>query len=338
MTKKQAIQLFSLDNSTLRFHDVPGFQFAAHWHYLPVHYQEAVLLSQALPLVFRRNPAGALELDILLSRKGRHIIQQGQWPINVQPTLLAMYPFTWASIGKKEARLAYYPDAEHFNGPGQKLITSKNKPTQKLRHYLTQLQKVQAAFNATVQVLEELDKHELLTENGNYLLLTKQPEQAVLDQLSPALKKLLQAHINSLQHLTVQTPAASQPKPTEKVDPPVSKEKAKKKKDASKKKAKAADGSKAEKEKKKAKEASGKKKAPAKKKTKAKKESGLESIIHQVCDTFSVNIEELKGRKRSGRLTEARIKLAEESKQSGLLEPMAEWLQRSPATLNSWLR
>lgn len=319
MTKKQAIRIFSLDNSTLRFHDVTGFQFAANWSYLPAHYHEAILLAQVLPLVFRRNPAGTLELGILLTRKGRHIIQQGHWPINIKPTLLSIYPFTWASIGDGQTRLAYYPDAEHFKGKGQKLVTSKKKPTQKLFGYLNQLKKIQSAFSSTANALMELDKHQLLSENGDYLILSQQPEQEVLEQLSPELKKLLQIHINSLKHIapdTVAAAAAIQESP------------AKQKQGATKKKT-AAKSKKTDKE---------KKKSPAKKKAKTKKAGGLEGIINQVCDSFSVEIEELKGRKRSGNLTEARIKLAEESKQSGLLEPMAEWLQRSPSTLNSWLR
>ena len=342
MTKKQAIQIFSLDNNTLKFHDEPGFQFAANWAYLPVHFNEGVLLAQALPLVFRKNSLGMLELGVMLTRKGKPVIQQGRWPINVKPTLLAMYPFTWANVGGNEAQLAYYADAAHFKGPGQKLVTSKKKPTQKLRAFLTQLKKVLNAFNATNKLLQELDQLDILSDNGDYLILNKQPDQSVLEKLSPALKQLLQAHLNSLQHGTPDQAAKpkadasaqeSDQKSSKAETDTVGKEKTKKKKDSTKKKAKAADSDKTAKEKKKAKNPSEKKKTK-----KSAKPKSVDDIINQVCDTFSVDAEALKGRKRSGNLTEARISLAEESQKADILEPMAEWLQRSPATLVSWLR
>ncbi len=344
MTKKQAIQIFSLDNNTLKFHDEPGFQFATNWAYLPVHFNEGVLLAQALPLVFRKNSLGMLELGVMLTRKGQPVIQQGRWPINVKPTLLAMYPFTWANVGGNEAQLAYYADAAHFKGPGQKLVTSKKKPTQKLRAFLTQLKKVLNAFNATNKLLQELDQLDILSENGDYLILNKQPDQSVLEKLSPALKQLLQAHLNSLQHGAPDQAKAKADTSAQESDQKSSKavkadadtagkEKAKKKKDSAKKKTKAADSDKIAKEKKKAKNPSEKKKTK-----KSAKPKSVDDIINQVCDTFSVDAEALKGRKRSGNLTEARISLAEESQKADMLEPMAEWLQRSPATLVSWLR
>ena len=344
MTKKQSLQIFSLDNNTLTFHDEPGFQFAARWPYLPVHFNEGILLAQVLPLVFRKNAQGTLELGIMLTRKGKHVIQQGRWPVNIKPTLLAMYPFTWVNDSDNKAQLAYHSDALHFKGPGQKLVTSKKKPTQKLRSFLTQLKKVASAFNNTRRLLQELDQLDILSENGNYLILNKQPEPAVLDKLSPALKKLLQAHLNSLQHSIQDQPQQKAAAPAHASNQQVNeavkaeaktagKEKTKKKKDSAKKKSKASDGDKAGKEKKKAKSSSERKKIK-----KPVKPTSVEGIIKQICDTYSVDAEALKGRKRSSNLTEARTSLAKESQQADMLEAMAEWLERSPNTLISWLR
>jgi hypothetical protein len=304
MTKKQQIQLFSTDDSSLRFHEESGCHFAAKWPHIPVHIQEAIAFSQVLPLVFRKNAANELELSILLNRKGKPVItDNNQWPIKRVPALLNLYPFSWVTQGE-EKKLAYYADAPHFVGDGQKLITSKKKPTKKLRQYLDALQQTQAAFSATSKILEELNKQDILTESGSYWILSKQPEQTVIDELSPALKKLLQSHVNSLQHLAIQAQKAEKP--------------------AEKKTSKKAD-----------KKATTEKPAKAKK---PKKKDGVQGIIDQVCQSLSVSSDEVKGRKRGEILTQARVQLAEKSKEAGHFDQMAEWLQRSPATLNSWLR
>ncbi len=327
MTKKQQIQLFSTDDSSLRFHEESGCHFAAKWPHIPVHIQEAIAFSQVLPLVFRKNLAGELELSILLNRKGKPVItDDNQWPIKRVPALLGLYPFSWVTQGE-EKKLAYYADAPHFVGDGQKLITSKKKPTKKLRQYLDALQQIQAAFSATSKILEELNKQDILTESGSYWILSKQPEQTVIDELSPALKQLLQSHVNSLQHLAIQAEKPAEKKASKKAD---------KKADADSQSNTDSKAAKAEKSKKSA----SKKAAPAKseKAKKPKKKDGVQGIIDQVCQSFSVSSDEVKGRKRGEILTQARVQLAEKSKEAGHFDQMAEWLQRSPATLNSWLR
>lgn len=333
MTKKQQITLFSTDNSTLRFHDEVGYHFAAKWPHIPVHLQEALAFSQVLPLVFRKNAVGALEVNILLKRKGKSVItEDNQWPINVIPSLLSLYPFSWINQGK-EKNLAYYANAPHFVGAGQKLITSKKKPTKTLRKYLEASKNIQAAFNTTEKILEELDKCDILTANGPYLILSKQPEQAVIDELSPIVKQLLQSHVNSLQYLTTQE---------NKAEKPVKKKKSKKtdkKLNAESKSSSDSKTASVEKSKKSAsKKVATEKPAKAKKSKKKEKKDSVQSIIDQVCQSLSVSSDDIKGRKRGDVLTQARIQLAEKSKEAGHFDQMAEWLQRSPATLNSWLR
>ncbi|WP_169447900.1 SapC family protein [Oceanospirillum maris] len=319
--KNQTIDLFSPDHDHgLRFHEEPDLNFAHQWSSVPVHIKEAVELSKSLPVVFHRNPMGTIEIIALFTAHGDHLIKNGQWSLKQQPNLLRMYPFTWM-LKQRDIKLAYYPQAPHFQGAGQKLLTSKSKPTRKLREVINDLDRAQRLFSVTGQRMMELVRFDLLMPitvaqnitlpQETYLILKEPVAEDIRSQLSPEVAHLLDCHVKSLSLLpaingavitdTSTTANAAAPSKPEKV----------KAKPAKTKKAKAEDIS---------------------------GTVGIDHIIEQACIQFEVSRDDLQSRKRNNTLTQARNNLATEAKAASILKEMAVWLERSPATLNSWLK
>lgn len=326
----QTVEMFSPDHDyDLRFHEEPDLSFASQWTSVPVHIKEAVELSQNLPVVFRRNPTGTIEIIALFTCNGDHLIQKGQWSLKQQPDLLQLYPFSWL-LKRRDIKLAYYPTAPHFQGPGQKLLTSKGKPTRKLNDVIQRLDKAQSFFSLTGQRMMELVRFNLLTPitlaqnitlpQETYLVLKDPLSEEVRSQLSGEVAYLLDCHVKSLALLpaingALAASAEAAPKAAQKKAP--------------------------------AKKAS-EKKTPDKKTEPAKKAepkaaatnnaTGIDDIIDAACSKFEVSRDGLQSRKRNDQLTQARNQLAAESKAANCLKEMATWLERSPATLSSWLK
>ncbi|WP_176330086.1 SapC family protein [Oceanospirillum sanctuarii] len=341
----QTVDLFSPDHDyDLRFHEEPDLSFASQWTSVPVHIKEAVELSQSLPVVFRRNPTGTIEIIALFTCNGEHLIKKGQWSLKQQPDLLDLYPFTWM-LKQRDIKLAYYPQAPHFQGKGQKLLTSKGKPTRKLNDVIKGLDKAQSFFSVTGQRMMELVRFNLLTPitvaqnvtlpQETYLVLKEPVSEEIRSQLSGEVAHLLDCHVKSLALLpaingALTASAEAAPKAAEK------KASAKKAetKEAAEKKAPAKKASE--------KKASEKKTEPVKKAepkaAAANSAAGIDGIIDAACAKFEVSRDDLQSRKRNDLLTQARNQLAAEAKAADSLKEMAAWLERSPATLNSWLK
>lgn len=331
----QTVDLFSPDHDyDLRFHEEPDLSFANQWTSVPVHIKEAVELSQSLPVVFRRNPTGTIEIIALFTCNGEHLIKKGQWSLKQQPDLLQLYPFTWM-LKQRDIKLAYYREAPHFQGKGQKLLTSKGKPTRKLNEVIKGLDKAQSFFSVTGQRMMELVRFNLLTPitvaqnvtlpQETYLVLKEPVSDEISVQLSPEVAHLLDCHVKSLSLLPAINGALSTPV---EAAPKVAKKKSPEKK--------------AEPQKAPAKKAPARKAEPAKKAqpkaAKTNEAAGIDAIIDAACAKFEVSRDDLQSRKRNDLLTQARNQLAAESKASDNLKAMAAWLERSPATLNSWLK
>ncbi|MBB1485877.1 SapC family protein [Oceanospirillum sediminis] len=324
MTKQQTIRVFSLQNdSNIRYQEQKDYPFAARLSSVPVHLQEALKLARYIPVVFRKSSKGRLEIKALLSHKGKPVISpSGQLGLPVCPDYLAMYPFTWA-VEKNIFHLAYHTNAPQFNENGRKLVTSKGKPTQQLNKINNEIHTIQKLFVATENELQKLDKLDILSARGEYLLLTEQPSEEKVKQLSPVLRLLLQNHLHSLQFLN------NQPAPVAKTEQPEKKSNTQEDTKSSKPKKKN--------QKKSDKKGAEKAKKADKKKKSAKKEDLLETLIRQVCEQNEVTIEELQSRKRGKALVKARADLAKVCQQNNKLPELAEKLERSTSTVLGWI-
>lgn len=314
MTKQQTIRIFSTEtDNDIRYQDIEGYTFAANWLTVPVHLQEAIRLAQYLPIVFRKTAKGRLDINAVLSQKDQSVITaSGQLNIPVCPDFLALYPFTWV-IKDNNAHLAYHKNAPHFSDNGPKLVTSKGKPTQKLNSIFRKMQMSHKLFNASEKLLGKLDSLDLLTQHGDYFLLSQQPSDEALKQLPQALKLLLQQHLNSLKYLNM-TFTSSDESST-----PKEKTKKKAKKSAEKSSSKAEKGKKGD------------------KKKKNKETDKLGKQIKKVCEKFSVTPDDLKSRKRGANLISARSELARNCQKSDLLPELARELGRSTSTVLGWI-
>ncbi|MFG1490485.1 SapC family protein, partial [Oceanospirillum sp. HFRX-1_2] len=292
-----------------------------------------------------RNPTGTIEIIALFTCNGEHLIKKGQWSLKQQPDLLQLYPFTWM-LKQRDIKLAYYPQAPHFQGKGQKLLTSKGKPTRKLNDVIKGLDKAQSFFSVTGQRMMELVRFNLLTPitvaqnvtlpQETYLVLKEPLSEETRSQLSGEVAYLLDCHVKSLALLPAINGALM---PSAEAAPKAAEKKAPAKQSETKK---AAD-KKASEKKAPAKKAEPSKKADTAKKAKIAKNTepkaaaansatGIDSIIDAACANFGVSRDDLQSRKRNDLLTQARNQLAAEAKAVESLKEMAAWLERSPAT------
>ncbi|WP_151704843.1 SapC family protein [Nitrincola alkalilacustris] len=300
---EQSVQLFSTDkHADLRFHIETSFNYAREWPSVTIHHREAALLAGDLPLLFLRDGSGRLHLVVLLhDTKSSPINPQGRWVLKYTPAKLRFYPFTWVKQGS-ESKLAVYHNAPHFKGKGEKLVTSRHKPTQRMRSILSHLQPVQAAFDETALLLEELKGLDLLKPMGLTFKAGDKQQQLnalIVDKvlykqhrtISPRLRRLLHLHLQSLSPLMAVLEQNSVPE-----EPTLE--------------AVAASG-----------DMSG----------------AVELLLMDACRKYSVTADELKSRKRHDDINKARQYLAQESESQGILSDMAAHLSRQPATLKRWL-
>ncbi|MDX1398692.1 MAG: hypothetical protein R3204_09215, partial [Oceanospirillum sp.] len=200
------------------------------------------------------------------------------------------------------------------------------------------LDKAQSFFSVTGQRMMELVRFDLLTPvtvaqnvtlpQETYLVVKDAISDEVREQLSPEVAHLLDCHVKSLAQLpaingvAMTAPTATSAKTEAKAES--SKKAAPAKKAAAKKAPAKATAETAEK--------------PKAKQPAAEAAGDIESIIDKACAQFEVSRDDLQSRKRNDLLTQARNQLAAEAKAADSLKAMATWLERSPSTLNSWLK
>ncbi len=285
----------------LKFHVANNFAFAADWLYVPVHYKEASRLARQFPILFYPLPNGrAMPCMLLRSKDKSALSAQMRWQGGPLPDALRLYPFGF-SQQQGSASLSVYPAAPHFVGKGEKIITSRGKPTQRLRGIIKQLEPVQLAFDQTRPIMQELLALNVLQpitltlahRNGRRTRVTLLacPDASVIKTqgLSSAARTLLYLHQQSCKRLfqhaaqsaAPSTPAAAEPAP-----------------------------------------------APA--------NAAIDTLIHKTCERFGVSRDEVCSRKRGAAIKQARAALAAEARDTGQLAELAEQLQRSVDTVKKW--
>lgn len=297
---------------TLRFHKANNFAFAADWLYVPVHHKEANRLARQFPVLFYPLPNGGAMPCMLLKTKDKSALSsQLTWQGRVLPDVMRLYPFGF-SKQKGRTSLAVYPDAPHFSGKGEKIITSKGKPTQRLNGILKQLAPVQKAFEQTLPVMKELLSLNVLKpvtitvtrangETERVTLLACADKSILSNQeLSSAVRTLLYVHQQSCARLFKQSS-------TKGVEQPVTDEQ------------------------------------PAKVTTKKAEKAvpadhvNIQDMIKQACDRFDVSLDDLRSRKRSDAIKRAREALATDASACDCLPELAIQLERSVDTIKKWI-
>lgn len=295
-------------HGALRFHKATDFAFATDWLFVPVHYKEASRLSQSFPVLFYPLPNGGVMPCMLMKAEGKHAISANlAWQGSTVPDVIRLYPFG-VNETKGRSRLAVYPDAPHFEGKGEKIITSKGKPTQKLNRIIKQLSPIQKAFGETRVLMHELNELNVLQPlaytvtlaggERTRLKLLCCPDTAVLKKqsLSARLRTLLYVHQKSCRRMFARAAnTANKTDITEKTQ--VSE-------------------------------------------TAPEPEDGgldLPTLIQNVCGRYDVSLDDLRSRKRSEEIKKAREALAAEANAGDCLKDLAIHLERSVETVKKWL-
>lgn len=292
--ESSSLQLYSPQhqNASLRFHLHESLDVLARWFFLPVHLLEARRLSKQVPILFYKDHQDQISMAALLVNQYGHVVKgPRKCALDYLPVTFRLYPFTWVDRDKA-SHIAIYKDAPHFQGKGEKLFTSKNKPTQRMRTIIHHVGLARTEFQKTQTLFKELEgkvnfKPFVINkvEAGQkqaIAFLQVDFDNSDLSGISPELNRLIRAHVNSLNLIQV--------KETSVVET-----------------------------------------------TSSTSHSTPEQLIVKVCDEFGVSKEELISRKRSDAITHARKELAQRaSQQEGMLELLAERLERTVATLKRW--
>lgn len=282
----------------LKFHVANNFAFAADWLYVPVHAREVSRLAKRFPILFYPLSNGqAMPCMLLKSKENSAFSAHMHWQGGPLPDVLRLYPFGF-SRQQGRTSLSVYPAAPHFVGKGEKILTSRGKPTQRLHGIIKQLAPVQQAFDRTGPVMQELLALKVLQpitftlarRNGQRARITLLacPDTSVIKTpgLSPAARTLLYVHQQSCRRLLQSAAQAS------------------------------ADGQ----------------EAPAV--TSARPD--IEALIQATCERLGVSVEDVRSRKRSEAIKQARAALAAQARDTDQLEALAERLQRSVETVKKW--
>jgi len=294
-------------HGALRFHQASNFAFAAEWLYVPVHLREISRQVPRFPVLFYPLPQGGAMPCMLLTSKDKSALSaQLNWQGGVLPDVMRLYPFGVHRISGGNIPTVY-PDAPHFVGKGEKIITSKGKPTQRLQRIIKQLVPVQQAFDETRSVMKELLALDILQpvtltlshSNGKRrrVTLLACPDRSVLknNTLSPRLRTLLYVHQQSCRRLFDQpVPSTS----TESEDCLVQAE------------------------------------------TDTSAVAGTPSaqeLVRKACEQFGVSIDDLRSRKRSDTIKRAREALAVDASACDCLSDLAIQLERSVETVKKWI-
>jgi len=270
---------------------------------VPVHQKEAVRLGRNLPVFFVRNDKGAPMPCLLLKTPDKIAVDmEGRWLTADLPDVLRLYPFGWVKTGNR-SQLTLYPGAPHFEGPGEKLITSRGKPTQKLNKIRQALAPVQAAFDETLPLMQELNALDVLQpfsisvgrgEHRRTQTLWAVPGNTSKLKLSHRLRTLLYVHQKSTRQLLKQVHSTEKSSSEPQTGTP---------------KAKVSVGS----------------------------GSDVGQLIDQTCRQFGVTLDDLRSRKRSDAIKKARTALVHDAVTCDCLEAMAVRLERTVDTLKKWM-
>ncbi|MBP0049731.1 SapC family protein [Marinobacterium sp. AK62] len=296
------VEVLSLERHRhLKFHVANNFAFAADWLFVPVHYKEVGRLSRHFPVLFYQLPdGGVMPCMLLKSNHASAIGVQMNWQGSALPDVLRLYPFGFIRQQGK-ASLAVYPDAPHFAGSGEKIITSKGKPTQRLRTIMQHLQPIERAFEQTAPLMQELQTLEVLEpitlnfKSGAGSL--KQAQFLVCTDLSKLSQKTLSAELGTILHdhhssclglLRGSGVGSSGRSDQDASDPRLT--------------------------------------------------QTLQGLVHEVCERFDVTLDGLRSRKRSDEIMAARKELASRAKEHQLLSELPKLLDRSPDTVKKWSR
>lgn len=286
----KSLQLYSptQGNANLRFHMHESLNFMQQWPFLPVHRLEALRLYKQVPILFYKDHQGQLSLAALLYNEEGHVVKgPKQCVLSYLPVSFRLYPFSW--IDQDSAtRIAIYSDAPHFQGEGEKLFTSKNKPTQRMRAILHHLGLARKEFINSRQLMKELEQKVVFqsvvinrvnqgqTERLGFLAVDQ--KSINMDQLSNDLKDLIRIHVTSLKLIPVKNDASPS------------------------------------------------------------SSMSIDDIIERICHQFTVTEADILSRKRAEAILNARRELATEASQhEGMMEQLAERLERSPATIKRWM-
>lgn len=303
-------ELLSLErHESLRFHTANNFAFAADWLYVPVHHKEASRLAQQFPILFYALENGEAMPCMLLKSKGRAAIDSAfRWQGGKLPDVMRLYPFGF-SQQEKGTLLSVYPHAPHFQGKGERIVTSKGKPTHRLNEIVKQLAPIQKAFDNTKGVMKELLALDVLKpvtfvvsqkEGGSSrITLLACPDSAVIknQSLSPSVRTLLYIHQQSCRRLFKPASVAAIKTTQEPLKPE-------------------------------GKEAS--KRAIA-------ETTDVTDLIQSTCQRFGVSLDDLRSRKRSNDIKRAREALAADAQACDCLPELAIQLERSVDTIKKWL-
>ncbi|WP_417533543.1 SapC family protein [Marinobacterium stanieri] len=304
-------------HGSLRFHKANNFAFAAEWLYVPVHYKEAGRLARQFPVLFYPLPSGGVMPCMLLKTKGKSALSaQMNWQGSVLPDVMRLYPFGFSKLENGLKSLALYPAAPHFSGKGEKIITSKGKPTQRMRGIIKQLMPVEKAFEQTQPLMKELLALKVLQPmtfslrrgdgKRSRITLLACPDFSVIKNksLSSDLRTLLYIHQQSCRSLFKQIKTADTPEQSAEAKPATVKNKPAAKSAA---------------------------------KSKTSDTVDVKDMIKSACDRFGVSLDDLRSRKRSDAIKRAREALATDASACDCLPELAIQLERSVDTIKKWV-
>jgi hypothetical protein len=288
----------------LKFLPTQNYSFAAGLLYLPIHADEASQVAQDYPILFSCSDDGIPSLCMLMrSHQKSALDTSGRWQ-GVLPDVIRLYPFGWTNDGKNN-RLTLYPDAPHFAADGEKLITSRGKPTQRLNQIIQAIKPVQNSFAATAKLMQELKELEVIKplklnfagggQTRSVTLWTAAHAPNSSKTISADLKALLEIHKRSvIKHLQ---PAQTKVEP--KAQPQVQPD-------------------------------------SAVVETVKPSTVTVDDLISRVCDQYDISEDDLRSRKRSEPIRQARATLSQQAEKYDCLEPLADSLNRTVATIKKW--
>lgn len=298
--ESNSLQVYSFQqHASVRFHVHDRFDFAEQWLFLPIHRLEALKLYKQVPIVFYQDHQKNLSIAALLFDQTGHVIKSPkQCTLNYLPVAFRLYPFSWVDQDNR-SHITIYTQAPHFQGSGEKLFTSKQKPTQRMRNILHHVGLARAEYQKTREFIAGLAKQVKfkplvlnLTQGGESRkvgFLVIDPESINFTGLSNEQRDLVVAHTRSLEILEKTNASTTQ------TNQPLSNQQ------------------------------------------RASGPLTADQLIDQVCQEYSVTLDDLLSRKRGDALIQARralVQLAEPY--AGMLEKLAQKLDRTVSTLKRW--
>ena len=209
-----SLQLYSTQqHAGLRFHMHESLDFMQQWLFLPIHRLEAFRLCKQVPILFYKDHRGQISLAALLVNSQGHVVKGSQrCELSYLPVTARLYPFSWIDQDRS-SNIAIYSNAPHFKGVGEKLFTSKSKPTQRMRAILKHIAMARAEYQKTQLLLQELVQYVKFkpfvlnkAQNGEMQqigFLTIDQDNINVEFLTPNLRDLVKIHAESLNLIPV---------------------------------------------------------------------------------------------------------------------------------------